>query len=62
MRVSRENVDRRIRQWRTGKFDALVPEPRNSAPRTDAAVLELTFALTEENPARDAVPGGGSQN
>jgi hypothetical protein len=43
---------------RTGGFDALVPEPRNSAPRTDPQVLELALALKRENPARDAVQIG----
>jgi putative transposase len=58
VRISRESVDRWIRAWRTGGFDALVPEPRRSAPRTDAAVLELALALKKENPARDAVQIG----
>lgn len=58
IRVSRESVDRWIKRWRTGGFDALVPEPRNSAPRTDPAVLELAVALKKENPGRDAVQIG----
>lgn len=58
VRISRESLDRWIRAWRTGGFDALVPEPRRSAPRTDAAVLELALALKKENPQRDAVQIG----
>jgi putative transposase len=58
VRVSRETVDRWIKWWRTGGFDALVPEPRISAPRTDPQVLELALALKRENPARDAVQIG----
>jgi putative transposase len=58
VRVSRESIDRWIKWWRTGGFDALVPEPRNSAPRTDPQVLELALALKRENPGRDAVQIG----
>lgn len=58
IRVSRESLDRWIKRWHTGGFDALVPEPRNSAPRTDPAVLELAVALKKENPGRDAVQIG----
>jgi putative transposase len=58
VRPSRESLDRWIKWWRTGGFDALVPEPRNSAPRTDPAVLQLAVALKKENPGRDAVQIG----
>jgi putative transposase len=54
IRVSRQTVDRWIRDWRAGGFDALVPSPRQSTQRTPAEVLELAVALRRENPARTA--------
>lgn len=54
MKVSRETLDRWIRAWRTGGFDALVPAPRNVTPRTQASVLETAVALKRENPSRTA--------
>lgn len=54
VRVSRTSLDRWVRAWRTGGFDALVPEPANAEPRTPAGVLELAAALKRENPARTA--------
>jgi putative transposase len=54
VRVSRKSLDRWIRAWRAGGFDALVPAPRQVAPRTDATVLELAVGLKKENPARTA--------
>ena len=41
VRVSRVTLDRWIRAWRTGGFEALVPSPRGAVPRTPAEVLEL---------------------
>ncbi|WP_157044418.1 helix-turn-helix domain-containing protein, partial [Nostocoides australiense] len=35
--VSRASVDRWVRAWRTGGFDALVPSARHAQPRTPAA-------------------------
>ena len=32
-RVSRATIDRWIRDWRRGGFDALVPDPRRVGPR-----------------------------
>lgn len=52
VRVSRQTVDRWIREWRTGGFDALVPSPRQCSARTPAEVLELACGLRRENPAR----------
>ncbi len=52
--VSRVTVDRWIRAWRVGGFEALVPRPRGCVPRTDAAVLELAAALKREVPGRTA--------
>lgn len=54
VKVSRETLDRWIRAWRTGGFDALVPAARNVGPRTQASVLETAVALKRENPSRTA--------
>lgn len=55
VRLSRATIDRWIRDWRRGGFDALVPNPRRVQPRTPAEVLELAVALKKEVPARTAV-------
>ena len=52
--VSRRTIDRWIVARRAGGFDALVPAPRQCAPRTDADVVELAAGLKMENPARTA--------
>jgi putative transposase len=52
VRISRQTVDRWIRDWRAGGFDALVPSPRKTSQRTPAEILELAVALRKENPAR----------
>lgn len=52
--VSRQTLDRWIRAWRRGGFDALVPAGRAGVPRTPAGVLELAVALKREAPARTA--------
>jgi putative transposase len=54
VRVTRWSLDRWIRMWRQGGFDALVPSPRQSQPRTPPEVIELAAALKKENPARTA--------
>jgi putative transposase len=54
VRVSRESIDRWIRRWRRGGFDALVPNPRRVSPRTPAEVLDLAAALKREVPGRTA--------
>ena len=54
VRVSRVTLDRWIRAWRVGGFDALVPSTRNVEPRTPASVLELAAALKREVPGRTA--------
>ena len=54
VRVSRQTVDRWIRDWRAGGFDALVPNQRQCTPRTPEEVLELAVALRRENPQRTA--------
>ncbi len=52
VRISRETLDRWIRRYRAGGFEALVPEPRRLAARTDAQVLELAASLKRESPTR----------
>ena len=52
--VSRASLDRWIRAWRAGGFDALIPAERQVGPRTDAQVLELATRLKREHPARTA--------
>ena len=52
--VSRPSLDRWIRTWRAGGFDALLPAERQVQPRTEASVLELAAALKREHPARTA--------
>ena len=54
VRVTRWTLDKWIRLWRSGGFDALVPHPRQSQPRTPPEVIELAAALKKENPARTA--------
>jgi putative transposase len=54
VRYSRETLDRWIRGYRAGGFEALVPAPRRLATRTDAQVLELAASLKRENPTRTA--------
>ncbi len=58
VRYSRESLDRWIRAWRAGGFEALQPTARNLEPRTDPAVLELAAALKREVPARTAAQVG----
>src|SRR5258708_29843404 len=55
--VSRKTIDRWITARRAGGFDALVPAPRQSSPRTDPQVVELAVGLKRENPARTAAQG-----
>jgi putative transposase len=52
--VSRKTLDRWITARRGGGFGALVPAPRQCAPRTDPQVVELAVGLKKENPARTA--------
>jgi putative transposase len=54
VRVSRANLDRWLRAYRTGGFTALVPVPRRVTPTTPADVLELAVALKKEAPGRTA--------
>jgi len=52
--VSRASLDRWVRAWQAGGFDALIPAQRQVTPRTDAEVLELAARLKRERPARTA--------
>ena len=54
VRVSRVTLDRWIRTWRAGGFDALVPSARHTEPHTPGSVLELAVALKREVPGRTA--------
>lgn len=54
IQVSRGTVDRWIRDWRRGGFEALKPPTRNPVPRTPAGVLELAADLRRENRVRTA--------
>ncbi len=52
--VSRRTLDRWVVARRDGGFEALVPEPRQCAPRTDEEIVELAAGLKMENPQRTA--------
>ncbi len=54
VRVSRGTIDRWIRDYRRGGFDALVPTPRSAVPVTDPRLLELAASLKREVPRRTA--------
>lgn len=54
VQIARPTLDRWIRRYRAGGFEALVPEPRRLATRTDTQVLELAASLKRENPSRTA--------
>ena len=54
VRVTRGTIDRWIRAWRSGGFEALKPPARQTDPRTPASVLALAEDLRRENPARTA--------
>ncbi|MGH9285896.1 MAG: DDE-type integrase/transposase/recombinase, partial [Acidimicrobiales bacterium] len=54
VRVSRNTIDRWIRSYRAGGFEALYPDPRVGVPRTPAEVLDLAVALRREVPDRTA--------
>lgn len=54
VRVGRSTLDRWIRAYRAGGFEALVPDPRVGVPRTPTHTLELAVALKTEAPRRTA--------
>ena len=52
VRVSRNTVDRWVRAYRQGGFEALVPRPRRMPTKTPERLMELACALRREQPAR----------
>jgi putative transposase len=54
VRVARNTLDRWIRRWRAGGFEALVPTGRAAQPTTPAEVLDLAVKLKREAPGRTA--------
>jgi putative transposase len=52
VRVARGTIDRWIRAYRGGGFDALAPVPRTGEPVTEKRLLDLAAALKREVPAR----------
>ncbi|MGW4995866.1 helix-turn-helix domain-containing protein [Streptomyces mirabilis] len=48
VRITRGTVDRWLRLWREGGFDALLPPTRQVTPRTPEEVLDLAAALKRE--------------
>jgi putative transposase len=54
VRVGRSTLDRWIRAWRAGGYEALVPDPRVGVPLTPADVLDAAVALKREEPRRTA--------
>lgn len=55
VRVGRSTLDRWIRDYRAGGFDALVPASRETGPVSDSELLDLAVRLKRENPRRTAV-------
>ena len=54
VRVGRSTLDRWIRAYRAGGFDALVPAPRARQPLTATEILDLAVGLKREAPKRTA--------
>ena len=52
VRYSRESLDRWIRRYRAGGFEALAPSTRQPGTRIDAQAFELAAGLKRENPDR----------
>jgi putative transposase len=55
VRVSRSTIDRWIRLWRAGGFNALVPETRHPQAKIAGSFLDLAILLKRERPARSAM-------
>jgi transposase len=51
---SRDTLERWIRRYRRGGFEALAPSARQPGTRIDAPVLDMAVALKKENPGRTA--------
>jgi len=54
-KVSRPTLDRWIRAWRAGGFDALMPKARKGVPIVPRELLDLAEDLKREAPKRTAV-------
>jgi putative transposase len=54
VQVSRKTLDRWIRAWRKGGFEALLPSDRKCEPVTADSVLAMAAALKRENMERTA--------
>lgn len=54
-RVSRPTLDRWIRAWRAGGFDALMPKNRKGVPVVPRELLDLAEDLKREAPKRTGV-------
>ncbi len=54
VRIGRSTLDRWIRAWRAGGYDALVPDPRAGMPLTPGHVLDTAVTLKREEPKRTA--------
>ncbi|MGH3922354.1 MAG: helix-turn-helix domain-containing protein, partial [Pseudonocardiaceae bacterium] len=54
VRVGRSTLDRWIRGYRAGGFDALLPAQRRGVPRTDVELLDLAVRLKREQTKRTA--------
>jgi len=54
VRYARDTLDRWIRRYRAGGFDALAPTVRRASHRIDAQTFELAAALKRKNPTRTA--------
>ena len=52
--ISRHTIDRWIRAYRTGGFEALLPSPRARMSTTPQEQIDLAIALKKEEPARTA--------
>jgi putative transposase len=52
VQITRGTVDRWLKLWREGGFDALLPPTKMVTPRTPQEVLDLAAALKRENPSR----------
>ena len=52
--VARGTIDRWIRAYRSGGFEALAPVPRSGEPVTEKRLLDLAEALKREVPRRTA--------
>jgi putative transposase len=52
--VARGTIDRWIRAYRAGGFEALAPAPRSCVPVTDQRLLDLAESLKRELPERTA--------